>query len=69
MIHNMFNLKPNCLIRACHNTQRRVVHVFDYPVCTIVYLNKCLSIFSFHIKDPTRLCKVSYIDTFSIEFC
>lgn len=65
----MFNLKPNCLIIACHNMQRRVVHVFDYLVYTIVYLNMCLSIFSFHIKDLTQLHKVSCIDIFSIEFC
>jgi len=50
----MFNLKPNCLIITCRNMQRRVIHVFNYPVYTIVCLNMYLSIFSFHIKDPTQ---------------
>lgn len=65
----MFNLELNCPIVTCHNMQRRVVHVFDCLVCTIVYLNKCLSISSSHIKDPTQLRKASCIDIFSIEFC
>jgi len=65
----MFNLEPNYPIVACHSTQRHVVHVFDYLVYTTVYLDKCLSIFSFHIKDPIQLRTVSYIDIFLIEFC
>lgn len=64
----MSNLILNCLIVACHNMQRRVTHVFDYLVYTIVYLDKCLSVFSFHIKDPTQLRKVSCIDIFATEF-
>jgi len=64
----MFNLKPNCLIIACHNMQRRVIHVFDYLVYTIVYLNMCLSIFSFHIIDLALSRKVSCINIFLIEF-
>ena len=64
----MFNLKPNYLIIACHNMQRRVIRVFDYLVYTIIYLSMSLSIFSFRIKDPTQLHKVSCIDIFSIKF-
>jgi len=69
MIHNMFNLRLDCLIIACHNMQRRVTRVFDYLVYTIVCLNMCLSIFSFHIKDLAQSRKVSCINIFSIEFC
>jgi len=65
----MFNLKLNCLITACHNMQRRVIHVFDYLVYTVVYLNTYLFIFSFRIIDPTQSHKVSCISIFSTNFC